>query len=81
MAVEIRKLQFQSNRLPSVIHLVIADAETAKESQVWISARFELGKRENDRLPILALEAIDELQKLIDQGRANAAREPGAPSQ
>ncbi len=81
MAIELRKLQFQSERLPSTVHLVIADAETRKESEVWISARFELGKRHNDRLPVLALEAIDELQKLIGQGRANVARAPGTPTQ
>ena len=81
MPVELRKLQFQSSRLPSKIHLVIADAETEEESQVWISARFSLGERSTDRLSLLALEALDELRRLIDQGRANAAREPGAPSQ
>ena len=81
MPVELRKLQFQSDRLPSKIHLVIADADTRKESQVWISARFSLDECSTDRLPLLALEALDELRRLIDQGRANAARAPGAPSQ
>ena len=81
MAIELRKLQFQSERLPCTIHLVIADAETRKESAVWITARFPLGERSTDRLSLLALEALDELQKLIEQGRANAAREPGTQSQ
>ena len=81
MAIELRKLQFQSERLPSTVYLVLADAETRKDSKVWISARFELGERGSDRLSLLALEALDELQRLIDQGRANVARAPGAPTQ
>ena len=81
MPVELRQIRFQPIHLPSTIHLVIADAETRKESEVWISAQFPLGTRQSDRLPLLVLEALDELQKLIEQGRANAAKEPGAQSQ
>lgn len=80
MSVEIRKLRFESGGVPGRVHLVIADAETREKSEVWISARFSLGERSTDRLPLLALEALDQLQKLIDQGRANAARERGTPS-
>ena len=80
MVVELRKLQFQSSHLPSQIDLVLADAEIEEESQVWISARFPLGKLDTDRLPLLAREALLELQRLVDQGMANASKEPGAPT-
>ena len=80
MPIEIRQLQFQSERLPTRVRLVLSDAERRNESTVWISAQFELGEHGSDRLAMLALAALDELQKLIGQGRENAAREPGTPS-
>ena len=78
MTVRIRRLQFQSGQLPSDVRITIADAGTKKESEVWISAKFFLGKRSSDRLPMLALEAIDEMQRLIDEARKEATREPGS---
>ena len=76
MAIKIRRMQFSPVRLPSTVHLVLSDAETAEESKVWISARFELGERSTDRLPLLALEALDELLRLIEEGREDASQPP-----
>lgn len=81
MAVQIRKLQFDSERLPGRVRVVLSDGDSKKESTVWISAQFELDKHSPDRLPLLALAALDELQRLIEQGRAHASRGPDAPNQ
>ena len=53
MSVKIRRVQFDSTKLPSNVQLVIADAETAKESKVWISARFPVAKHDNDSFQLI----------------------------
>ena len=80
MTIELRRIQFQPDRLPAEIQLVISDAKTEEESQVWISARFPLGKRDADRLPLLVREAFLELKSLVDEGMEHAARAPCAPN-
>ncbi len=69
MSVKIRRVQFDSTHLPSNVQLVISDAETAKESTVWISARFPVDERETDKLGLILMVALDELQKFIGQAR------------
>lgn len=71
MPVTIKRLQFGSATLPTEVRVVLSDGETKAESEVWISARFPIGARSTDRLPLLAREALDELQRLIDEGREN----------
>ncbi len=73
MTISIKRFQLDADRLPCNVRLVLSDAETKAESKVWISAQFELDKQSTDRLPLLVLEAVDQLQKLIDEGRANAS--------
>ena len=73
MSVTIKHLKFEPPHLPTTVSLVLSDGESEEESEVWITARFPLGKRDADRLPLLLREALDQLQRLIDEGMANAA--------
>ena len=80
MPIKIRRLQFEPIELPGEIRMVISDAETPTESKVWISARFPLERPSSDRLPLIVLKAVDELQKLIDEGKEDASQPPPSPN-
>ncbi len=67
MSVKIRRVQFDSTKLPSNVQLVIADAETAKESKVWISARFPVAKHDNDSFQLILGVALRDLREFIGQ--------------
>ena len=79
MDIKLRRLQFQSNRLPGEIQLVLSDAETNEEAKVWITARFPLEELSNDRLAGIGISALNQLKNLISEGQDNASKEPGAP--
>ena len=67
MSVKIRRVRLDSTHLPSNVQLVISDAETAKESTVWISARIPVPKSANDSLKIILGGALGEFQKFLAQ--------------
>ncbi len=81
MPVSVTRFEILQGELPGEVRLVISDGLPKSESKVWISARFSLDKPSTDKLSKLTIEAIDQLQSIIEKGRANAAREPGAPKQ
>jgi hypothetical protein len=75
MPVKIKKLGFEAGSMPGMVHVVLSDAETKEDAQIWISARFPLERRSDDKLAVIAQEALRELQNLIDEG-IEAAKAP-----
>jgi len=73
--IQIRKPRFEEGTVPGAVHVVLSDRETKEEATVWISARFPLQQRSDDKLSVIAQEALRVLQNLIDEG-IEAAKVP-----
>ncbi len=73
--VRIREFGLLTGTLPGPVGFVLSDAADEENAQVWITARFELQSRTDDKLAVIAQAALHELQRLIDEG-IEAAKAP-----
>ena len=72
MPLEVRRMQIDTTTNPKSLRLLISDGDTANDSEVWISARVPLGVRGDKSIPVVMMEALDELVGLINQARENS---------
>jgi len=57
--------------------MTIADSDDLGTAQVWIEAQFPFEGRSDQKLAVLAQEALRKLQTLIDEGIEAAQAPPG----
>ena len=73
--VRIREFSLLAGTLPGQVGFVLSDTADEENAQVWITARFDLPSRSDDKLAVIAQAALHELQRLIDEG-IEAAKAP-----
>ena len=66
--VRIREFSLLAGTLPGPVGFVLSDATDEENAQVWITARFDLPMRGDDKLAVIAQAALRELQRLADEG-------------
>ena len=77
MPVSVRRIVLMPAACPKTAEILIADADEALNATVWIRAKFPVAVRGDQKHSVLVLEALDQLQTLVAQGRDHAALPPG----
>ena len=77
MSTQIQSLKFLPGSHPQSVELVLGDAANEDKAEIWITARFSFEGRSDDKLAVLAQEALRKLQTLVDEGIAAAQAPPG----
>ena len=77
MSTQIQSLKFLPGSHPQSVEIVLADAANEEKAQIWITARFSFEGRSDNKLAVLAQEALRQLQILIDEGIDAAKAPPG----
>ncbi len=76
MPTTLQRLSLLPGIHPTKAELLIADSPKREDAQVWIRAQFSFGARGDQKHALLALEALDRLQSLIEEAREAATQPP-----
>ena len=77
MTIKLNSFTVLTGHLPCSVNLVLSDSSVEEEAKVWITARFEFQGRSDCKLGLIEQEALQIMQKLIDEGIEAVKVPPG----